>query len=366
MYVHIKIALRLTQNEKYFIFDLPMKKKYVLKDIAKLAGVSIGTVDRVIHNRGRVSAESEKRVKAAIKELHYVPNPVAQSLKNNKVHQIRILLPDPSIDPYWVPCEHGIHEIKDEFKAFDLDIELSYFDPVKVNSFKEAGEAILDQKPDSLLFVPLFEKESVLLMEKLKNSNTLTSTFNSPSNSGVHQFIGQNLFLSGRVAAKLACDHLPSEANVGILHLDESFNNALHMQEKEKGFRAYFEENCPTSKLYTHTWDSSRSKYHLEKLQNDSLVYDILFVTNSKIHPVAMAVHELGLKTKLIGYDLLKENVVCLKEGRIDFLIHQAPKTQASLSLKNVIEHLLFKKPLPETVLLPIEIINSENVDSYL
>ena len=51
-----------------------------IKQIAKLAGVSIGTVDRVLHERGGLAPDTKARVQAAIEELGYVPNQTAQSL----------------------------------------------------------------------------------------------------------------------------------------------------------------------------------------------------------------------------------------------------------------------------------------------
>lgn len=53
-------------------------------DIAKMAGVSVGTVDRVIHNRGRVSEENRKKVQAILEMVHYQPNLMARSLAASK------------------------------------------------------------------------------------------------------------------------------------------------------------------------------------------------------------------------------------------------------------------------------------------
>lgn len=53
-------------------------------DIAKMAGVSVGTVDRVIHNRGRVSEENRKKVQAILEMVHYQPNLMARSLATPK------------------------------------------------------------------------------------------------------------------------------------------------------------------------------------------------------------------------------------------------------------------------------------------
>mgnify|MGYP001295840560 CR=1 FL=1 len=54
-------------------------------DIAKMAGVSVGTVDRVIHNRGRVSEENRKKVQAILEMVHYQPNLMARSLAASKI-----------------------------------------------------------------------------------------------------------------------------------------------------------------------------------------------------------------------------------------------------------------------------------------
>ncbi len=56
-------------------------KKYTIKDIALLAGVSKGTVDRVIHNRGNVAKDVEKKVKHLLEELITNPILIARNLK---------------------------------------------------------------------------------------------------------------------------------------------------------------------------------------------------------------------------------------------------------------------------------------------
>lgn len=51
-----------------------------------------------------------------------------------------------------------------------------------------------------------------------------------------------------------------------------------------------------------------------------------------------------------------------LKAGTIDFLINQHPKQQTYLGLKLLVEYFLFDKDIPTQLLLPIDIINSENI----
>lgn len=53
-------------------------KNYTIKDIARMAGVSAGTVDRVLHNRGDVSAASREKVQKVLDEIDYHPNMFAR------------------------------------------------------------------------------------------------------------------------------------------------------------------------------------------------------------------------------------------------------------------------------------------------
>ena len=70
---HLLTAMKQISNSVPTIFD-----------VAKLSGVSRRTVDRVIHEKGRVSQETIEKVRKAIKELGYTPNPAASSLANRK------------------------------------------------------------------------------------------------------------------------------------------------------------------------------------------------------------------------------------------------------------------------------------------
>lgn len=65
-----------------------------IKDVAKLAGVSISTVSSVINKNKNVSDELRQRVEAAIKELGYQTNPVARSLKNRRTGAVGVIIPN--------------------------------------------------------------------------------------------------------------------------------------------------------------------------------------------------------------------------------------------------------------------------------
>ena len=84
-------------------------KKVSIKDIASKSGVSIGTVDRVIHQRGEVSEKTRKKVLKVIEALNYQPNLIARSLASKKKLRLAILLPSAnSENEYWHFPQIGI------------------------------------------------------------------------------------------------------------------------------------------------------------------------------------------------------------------------------------------------------------------
>ena len=342
-----------------------MKKNITIKDIARAVGVSVGTVDRVIHNRGRVSEKVQQKINDTLKELNYKPNPFARTLKKNAVYNIHVLIPNPVQDPYWIPCEHGIREVMAEYEAFDIEITLHLYDSFNPKSFSKLSNDLILLEPDAFLFVPLFEKESQALFIKLRKKGILIGTFNSPLTEHTGHYVGQDLFLSGRVAAKLFYDLVPQTSTIGIIHINEEINNAIHMQQKEKGFLSFFKDVENGHKVLTKTVNTTDMEETLRSLIKRHNVGSF-FVVTSKTYVLALALERMNLKAVVIGYDLLPENIECLRQNQIQFLIHQGPKLQASLSLKCIVGKLLFNKEFPRQQLLPIEIVNAENVNSYL
>ena len=347
-----------------------MKKNYTIKDIAELAGVSKGTVDRVIHKRGKVSSKALEQVNKVLDQIEYKPNPIAKSLKNNKVYNIAILLPDADNDPYWLPCYDAIKQVENEFSHFGIKIKKGIFNPQSTESFIKSAEIILAEKPDAILMVPLFYKEAKDFAKNCVDANIKMATFNNYiKDQKIDLQIGQDLFQSGRVAAKLFNMLLGTKASLAILHIDEAFQNASHMQEKELGFKTYYLQKELDYDISVYNLKKEAKipfKKTIDHFLKSITPVDGLFVTTSKAYLLANYMTESFSKPLIIGYDLVAENINHLAHDKIAFLIHQDPKKQVYLSLTKLIEYFLFGKPLQESLSLPIDIINSENYPQYL
>lgn len=354
--------------DKVFIYLPIMDRKLTIKDIAKLAGVSKGTVDRVLHKRGKISPIAFEKVNEVLKVIDYEPNLIARNLKNNKIYSISILLPDPKIDPYWLACVSGIEDAIKEFKAYNLKIKIFYFNPEKKKSFLNTSETVLELAPDAVLLAPLFHKETLEVIQKFDSKNIIINTFNNQVESNlVKSFIGQDLRKSGRVAAKLL-DSIADAGQLAIIHIDESYKNAVYIQEKERGFRTYFEDKDNSShSISTLKLKKPNIELNFNTFLEENTNLSGIFVTTSKTYQVAKMIRETkGKKISVVGYDLIDENVAFLQDGTIDFVIHQNQKRQAYLGVTSLVEYFLFQKEIPEKILLPIDIANSENADLYI
>jgi len=343
-----------------------MDKKYTIKDIGKLAGVSKGTVDRVLHQRGKVSSKAMAQVQKVLKEIDYQPNPIARNLKNNKVYNICVLLPDPEVDQYWEPAVQGIKKAIKEFKPFGLRVHRYYFDPREKTSFTTKAQELVSTAPDALLMAPLFQKEALAVLKECKSKDIQVALFNNVIDVfNRENFIGQDLYQSGKVAANLI-DKLIGENNLAaIVHINEEAN----MKQRENGFKAYFEDKNKLFKIKSFslkTADTRVFKKEANEILKKHSKISAIFVTNSKAYQFINAVGSSCKDITIVGYDLLDENISFLKSGCIDFLIHQKPKRQAYLGLENLAEHFLFGKPIPNENLLPIDIITTENYQYYI
>lgn len=348
-----------------------VEKNIRIKDIARLAGVSVGTVDRVLHNRGRVSPEALQKVTAVMEQIDYKPNLLARTLGSNKNYRIAAILPDPNQDPYWAQSNLGITQAQLEWAQYGIQVELFLFDLLDRDSFQKTAHRVHLAKPDGILIAPTFYHEALPIFELFRETDIPFVLFNTniPEAKPL-SFIGQNLLQSGRVGAELMNLGQHEKGTLAVLHIDEDIQDSVHLLEKERGFREYFKEK---SKIDFDIVDFNMNpkdpsfEDQFKTLLEDKNLRGV-FVSTSKGTAVAASIIEkYGREDiRLVGYDMLEENLRYLKSGVIDFLINQNPKRQASLGISHLVNHLMFKKGTPSTDLFPLEVITQQNVESYL
>ena len=88
-----------------------MGKQKTIRDVAKLAGVSVATASRVINNVDYpVRPQLKQKVQDAIQQLNYVPNAMARALRQEDCYDIGLIVPNLS-NPFYLQSIHGIEEV---------------------------------------------------------------------------------------------------------------------------------------------------------------------------------------------------------------------------------------------------------------
>ncbi|UXX81303.1 LacI family DNA-binding transcriptional regulator [Reichenbachiella carrageenanivorans] len=344
------------------------KERLTTKDIAKLADVSRGTVDRVLHGRGKVSDKAREKVMKVLEEQDYKPNKLAKALQANKITVMAFLIPSPELDEYWQFAQQGLEQAVDAMDLFSIEVASYYFDPKDKEDFINQSQALLDAHPDGVIFAPFFYQESIAFLTQCKEQDIPCVTFNTQLKECAQPFIGQDLFQSGQVAASLIKKSTATKGDILIVHFDESVSNALHMQKKEAGFFDFYSK--PENAGYKLTTvniqkdDASELFSYFDEVFQTQKGIVAVYVTNSKCYKVAQYLANNDIDCLLIGYDLIQENRTYLTKSTIDYLIYQNPKMQVSLAAKNLADHLILNKEMPAITFLPLDIIIKENLDT--
>ncbi|MEX0985897.1 MAG: LacI family DNA-binding transcriptional regulator [Bacteroidales bacterium] len=341
-------------------------------DIARIANVSTGTVDRVLHNRDGVREATRKRIEKIIEEYDYQPDIIAGALASGRSYRMLVCMPDiVNAHAFWKFPELGVKRALAEIQHFDIRVDYLRFDQHSKEDFLKKTAGIDPKDYDGILFAPVFSDVSAEFIGNCRGAGVPCILFNSRIEGvEIDGFIGQDAFQSGFLGGKLMSYGLPPEKDLLIVNLSLRKDNYQHIIKRERGFRSYFEEHSDRVNnlvsVNINGGEYNRVATELEKKFTELNVAGI-FVTNSRVHLVARYLAERGsMYVRLVGYDLIPKSIEYLQREYIDFLISQSPEEQAYLGLRQLFSMVVLKKQVPAAVLLPIDILTKENINYYL
>jgi len=342
-----------------------------VKEIARLANVSLATVDRVLHNRSGVSEATRAKIQKIIKRLNYRPNILARRLASGKVYRFAALIPSVSEETdYWQAPLNGINRAEAELSQYGIKIERYFFDQNEKKSFLSKAKIILDSDIDGVVVAPSFIEESIQFTNKCKELKIPYVFINSdiPTQESLC-YIGPELFKSGYLAASLAGYSKGEGGKILVVNIAKEIDNLHHVVRKQEGFKTYFKDKHIKSDIVEvniNQTDYKAVEKRLTDVFNQHTDISAVFVTNSRVFSVARFLEKKQLKDiLLIGYDYIEENIQFLKNGRINFLICQKPEEQGYRGVMALYHHLILKIPIANIDYMPIDIITKENYEFY-
>jgi len=338
-----------------------------IREIAKLCGVSIGTVDRVLHNRGRYSEKTREKVLHAAKVLQYKPNLTARGLRRNKPSKIALLHALPDQDQgFWKLMRSGLLQAQDEFGPFNVEIESICFDRYSTHSFNEAAQQVVDKKVDGVVLAPLLTEQTSIF---IKNHPQLPVVcFDCPlPQAAVVQSLYQDGLSGGKTVAGICMMRLEQSDPIAVVGY-ESYTD--HISRRVKGFAGQLQKHgYPEPDYYSipDELDTYELKVYLDKNEIDLSRYAALFIAKTGAHKYARIVNSTRHTTFLIGYDLVEENIQQLRNGAIDILISQNSTQQVYQGLRTMVNYLIYgRKSEKSRIAMPIDILTAHNIDSYI
>lgn len=343
-------------------------------DIARMAGVSTGTVDRVLHNRGRVSEEKRAKVEKVLKEINYEPNMVARFLASKKSYKFAILAPTYSSGDYWQLVCEGIDKATDELKKFNISTEYFLFNQYDRFSFVNAVNSFKEKEFDGVLIATLFG-DYVIKLSKELDAKGMPYIYIDSGISGQKDlsYFGGDSFGTGVIAAKLLLNEVGTAADIIIAHIRFRYKEiSVQMKTRENGFMEYLENNNFRGNIHhieINPDDYTKTLLEVKDIINNSQGLVGGIVLNSRIYELVTLLEKLDAnqqnKIRLVGHDAIERNIKGLREGRISFILSQRPEQQGYDALKAMGNYFLFKQ-VPEKVnYMPIDILIKENVDYY-
>lgn len=333
----------------------------IISEIAELAGVSIGTVDRVLHNRGRVSQETKAKVLEIIRTHDYRPNTFARNLKLNKDFRIGVLLPLLHSEyGYWNLIYQGIVRAAKELSDLAVTIDVYEFDRLQEGSCFESGKKMLEKHVDAVVLAPVrpIEARQVLSLQEnlnytfidsaLPDTNPVTTVAQDPYKAG---------YLAGRIMKLLS---LHQGQYIVIQTHKKAFNSA----ERARGFIEYcdMQEGMSTREVeldFNQKWEIL-----LESLYDTTETISGMFVVNDSVHRIANHISLIGRKpqTTIIGFDLITQNRQAILEGKVDCLISQRPEFQGYTAVYQLYRKGVLGQTSDASTEIPIDIILPENL----
>jgi len=132
-------------------------KKITIKDVARLAGVGVGTVSRVLSGTGYVGEETRERVMRAIGEMNYRPDEMARNLRRGQTRTVGVILPDMANPLFARIISHTEEKLRQQ--GYSALLTSSFSNPtLEIELF----QSLASRKVDGLVVVPCSEDDPAM------------------------------------------------------------------------------------------------------------------------------------------------------------------------------------------------------------
>jgi LacI family transcriptional regulator len=319
-----------------------------ISEIAKLANVSTGTVDRAFHGRGRISDSTRQRVLQVARELGYKPNLSARALSVGR-GTIRIGLCIPrEIHFFYDQIRHGCVAEARRYEHLGLEFVYRPVDRLGVGEAEKFKELVATDLKALIVTPGDPSRLSPLINEAESKGIRVICVATDAPGSDRSTVICVDPELNGRLAGELMGRLLPPRSQVAII---TGMLRTEDHRKKVQGFSDVLPQTCTGARITTvleghededETFGKCVDLLHRFKLAG-------LYVSTANCLPVCRALGAAGLagRVKLITTDLFREMVPYFEKGTIVASIYQRPYVQGQTAVRLVVDHVVGGRQIP-------------------
>ena len=348
-----------------------MKNRPTIQTVADLAGVSRGTVDRVINNRSYVRADVRERVLNAIRETGYL-SPREAHRQSVAVQQalapvrLGVILPSWG-GPFRDEVTRGIDAARAALAERSAQVRICTCESdIPVDTIDQLDE-LLAWGAQGIALCALNDISIEAKVNEMAARGIPCITFNSDlPDSRRLCFVGQDYAKSGRIAAELLSKCIPHGSRVLAMVGNMEYNghrtrlDGFCTRMRECGFSTGQIEVVETYNDYRRTYNKVTEA--LENLHDLRAIY----MANRSVTGCVDAVKAAGMagKIRIIAHDMSPRRKTMLREGSLDLTITQDLYRQGYQPLMLLCD-LLQKQQQPpaDQQSASISIICAENID---
>lgn len=341
--------------------------RITIKEIASLAGVSIGTVDRVIHNRGHVDPDKASAIREICKQHGYEPNLLARAMMlRNKNMKVAVLVNSPQVNEFSAQVVLGFQTIAAELK--DYNITFDYYEICKntVEEQLEYLDRIQEEAYAGLVIKPVNDSRVKDRLDRMMEDGipVVTVTSGLPDFDSLC-FIGQDHRKEGRMAANMLLKCRPNVKDVVVMTLHK---HILSRAQKIEGFTSYLKEHGKESCIREIVEFEDRPASAYEQIMRILEAYpqlEGLYVQNACLDQVFEAIEAKRKAGKVTVFSFgakgnLKEY---LENGKLAFAVEESPFEHGYCAGREILNYLMTgKEPEEKKKYIEAHVLIEESV----
>lgn len=337
-----------------------------IRDIAQLAGVSRGTVDRVLHNRGRVDPQVAQRIKAIVRECNYQPSRAAQQLSMRKQNLHIGFISRIDQNGFWSIVLRSAARAEQELAEYGITLEKRFFDYCQPESQLAMIDELAALHIAALVIVPLDDDMIRRRLRALAQQGVLIILLQSEL-SGFTPFcyIGSDYYVGGRTAAGLLHIFTGGKASKILLLNGSPYLSSHHL--RRSGFLDELDAYHDTYEIIESADITSDPDYAyrqartlLEKHPDATAAYTI----PDNAAAVSQAIRDTGRIGQIthIGFGMTDATRPCILNGSLSASIGHRAEQQGSLPFSILLEYFISGQlPKSKRILMLNDIFIKQN-----